>query len=42
MACLSRRWLIYQTPPQFLASSKMMLAGKLNLAQGAVYSEGQR
>jgi uncharacterized protein involved in exopolysaccharide biosynthesis len=32
-------WLIYQTPPSFLSSSKMMLAGKMNIAQGAVYSE---
>ncbi|HET9418229.1 MAG TPA: polysaccharide biosynthesis tyrosine autokinase [Chthoniobacterales bacterium] len=32
-------WLIYQTPPSFLSTSKMMLAGKLNIAQGAVYSE---
>lgn len=32
-------FLIYQTPPSFLSSSKMMLAGKLNIAQGAVYSE---
>lgn len=32
-------WLIYQTPPSFLSSSKMMLAGKLNLSQSAVYSE---
>ncbi|MEP6808715.1 MAG: polysaccharide biosynthesis tyrosine autokinase [Chthoniobacterales bacterium] len=32
-------WLIYQSPPQFLSTSKMMLAGKLNLSQGAVYSE---
>src|SRR5919205_1115392 len=32
-------WLIYQTPPQFLSSSKMMLAGKLNISQSAVYSE---
>src|SRR5256884_3463142 len=32
-------WLIYQTPPSFLSMSKMMLAGKLNIAQGAVYSE---
>lgn len=32
-------WLIYQAPPQFLSLSKMMLAGKLNLAQSAVYSE---
>src|SRR3954470_2203883 len=32
-------WLIYQTPPSFLSSSKMMLAGKLNISQSAVYSE---
>src|SRR6202162_3378791 len=32
-------WLIYQTPPSFLSSGKMILAGKLNIAQGAVYSE---
>jgi polysaccharide biosynthesis transport protein len=32
-------WLIYQTPPSFLSASKMMLAGKLNLTQSAVYSE---
>src|ERR1041385_5119970 len=32
-------WFIYQTPPSFLSTSKMMLAGKLNIAQGAVYSE---
>jgi len=32
-------FLIYQTPPQFQSNSKMMLAGKLNIAQGAVYSE---
>jgi capsular exopolysaccharide synthesis family protein len=32
-------WLIYQTPPLFLSASKMMLAGKLNITQGAVYSE---
>src|SRR5437588_1883733 len=32
-------FLIYQMPPSFLSSSKMMLAGKLNIAQGAVYSE---
>lgn len=32
-------WLIYQTPPSFLSTSKMMLAGKMNLAQSAVYSE---
>src|SRR6266704_3048279 len=32
-------FLIYQTPPSYLSASKMMLAGKLNIAQGAVYSE---
>jgi capsular exopolysaccharide synthesis family protein len=32
-------WLIYQTPPSFQSTSKMMLAGKLNISQGAVYSE---
>jgi succinoglycan biosynthesis transport protein ExoP len=32
-------FVIYQTPPSFQSVSKMMLAGKLNIAQGAVYSE---
>src|SRR2546421_7701868 len=32
-------FLIYQPPPQYQSTSKMMLAGKLNIAQGAVYSE---
>ncbi len=32
-------FLIFQTPPSFLSTSKMMMAGKLNIAQGAVYSE---
>ncbi len=32
-------WLIYQTPPSFQSTSKMMLAGKMNISQGAVYSE---
>ena len=32
-------FLIYQTPPSFLSTSKMMMAGKLNIAQGAIYSE---
>ncbi len=32
-------WMIYQAPPQFLSTSKMMLAGKLNISQSAVYSE---
>ena len=31
--------IIFQTPPSFLSQSKMMMAGKLNIAQGAVYSE---
>ncbi|MEY2512198.1 MAG: polysaccharide biosynthesis transport protein [Verrucomicrobiota bacterium] len=32
-------WFIYQTPPSFESRSKMMLAGKLNINQSAVYSE---
>ena len=32
-------FLIYQMPPSYQSNSKMMLAGKLNIAQGAVYSE---
>src|SRR5450432_2096032 len=32
-------WMIYQTPPSFLSSSKMMVAGKLSIQQGAIYSE---
>ena len=32
-------WLIYQTPPSFQSNSKMMLAGKMNISQSAVYSE---
>src|ERR1700719_2148867 len=32
-------WLIYQTPPSFLSTGKMIMGGKLNIAQGAVYSE---
>jgi polysaccharide biosynthesis transport protein len=32
-------FLIYQTPPQYQSTSKMMMAGKMNIAQGAVYSE---
>jgi capsular exopolysaccharide synthesis family protein len=32
-------WLIYQTAPSFLSNGKMILAGKLNISQGAVYSE---
>src|SRR5919108_5253297 len=32
-------WLIFQTPPSFQSTSKMMLAGKLSVTQGPVYSE---
>jgi succinoglycan biosynthesis transport protein ExoP len=32
-------FLIYQTPPKFYSASKMIMAGSLKLAQGAVYSE---
>ncbi len=32
-------FLIYQTPPSFLSQSKMMMAGKLNIPQTAIYSE---
>src|SRR5438270_2172250 len=32
-------WLNYQTPPSFESRSKMMLAGKMNISQSAVYSE---
>jgi len=32
-------WLAYQTPPSFSSGSKMMLAGKLNISQNAIYSE---
>ncbi len=34
-------WLIFQTPPKFLSTSKMMMAAKLRLSQNAVYSEEQ-
>src|SRR3954453_6707122 len=35
-------FLIYQTPPMFQSVSKMMMAGKLNIAQqGAIYNEDQ-
>ncbi len=36
---MSQAWLIYQKPPAFLSTSKMILAGKLNISQNAVYSE---
>jgi polysaccharide biosynthesis transport protein len=32
-------WMIYQAPNAFLSTSKMMLTGKLNLGQNAVFSE---
>ena len=32
-------WISYQTPPSNMSQSKMMVAGKLNISQGAVYSE---
>src|SRR3954453_3394693 len=32
-------WHIYQTPPSYESRAKMMLAGKLNISQSAVYSE---
>src|SRR5471030_476063 len=32
-------WMSYQTPPQFMCGSKMMVAGKLSIQQGAIYSE---
>src|SRR2546430_17561578 len=32
-------WLIFQTQPSFPSISKMMMAGKLNIIQGPVYSE---
>src|SRR5437660_11252013 len=30
---------IYQTAPSYQSTSNMMMAGKLNIAEGAVYSE---
>ncbi|HJT44991.1 MAG TPA: hypothetical protein VJ721_01850, partial [Chthoniobacterales bacterium] len=32
-------WLIYQTPPSFLSTGKMILGGSMKIPQGAVYSE---
>jgi len=32
-------WLHLQTPPSYLSVGKMMLAGNLKIAQGAIYSE---
>ncbi|HEY2800580.1 MAG TPA: polysaccharide biosynthesis tyrosine autokinase [Chthoniobacterales bacterium] len=32
-------WMIYQAPNAFLSTSKMIVVGKLNLSQNAVYSE---
>jgi succinoglycan biosynthesis transport protein ExoP len=34
-------FLIYQRPPAYLSTSKMMMAGKVNIPQGAIYSEDQ-
>jgi len=34
-------FLIYQRPPAYLSSAKMMMAGKVNIPQGAIYSEDQ-
>src|SRR5437588_11362789 len=39
MVLFIQAWLIYQTPPSFESMSNMMLAGKMNIAQSAVYSE---
>src|SRR5256885_8919786 len=35
-------FLIYQTPPQFQSTSKMMMAGKMNISQCPRYSEDNR
>jgi succinoglycan biosynthesis transport protein ExoP len=32
-------FLIYQTPPQYQSTSKMILAGSMKIPQGAIYSE---
>ncbi|MDQ2919962.1 MAG: polysaccharide biosynthesis tyrosine autokinase [Verrucomicrobiota bacterium] len=32
-------WMIYQTPPSFLTTAKMMVAGSLKIQQAAIYSE---
>src|SRR5947208_15782602 len=34
-------FLIYQRPPAYLSTSKMMMAGKVHIPQGASYSEHQ-
>ena len=39
MGLFAQAWLVYQRAPSFLSQSKMMLAGKLNISQNAVYSE---
>ena len=39
MGLFIQAWLIYQTPPSFQSMSKMMLAGKMNIAQNAVYRQ---
>src|SRR2546423_11882491 len=39
MGLFVQSWLVYQRAPSFLSQGKMMLAGKLNISQNAVYSE---
>lgn len=39
MGLFAQAWLVYQRAPSFLSQGKMMLAGKLNISQNAVYSE---
>jgi succinoglycan biosynthesis transport protein ExoP len=39
MGLFVQAWLVYQRAPSFLSQGKMMLAGKLNISQNAVYSE---
>src|SRR5436189_1133072 len=39
MGLFVQAWMVYQRAPSFLSRSKMMLAGKLNISQNAVYSE---
>src|SRR5437588_77083 len=35
-------FLIYQTPPQYQSTGKMILAGSMKIPQGAIYSEEQQ
>ena len=39
LALFVQACLVYQTPPSFLSTARMMLAGKLAISQSAVYSE---